>query len=182
MIIARIESATASARLWLLMQSIRNTLPFFKTWSTVVVNRARSNARAKGGRRLWRRIADYTKVTKCSQHGAVIECLSYIGAHKEHGGPIRVKNKSSLTIPISELAYGKTAEEVEMSGIKLFRPGRAGAKRNILAYSNPDGKLVPVFVLCKRTRPQRADKWWPEQHWVLRQGVREAKYHIEKRH
>ncbi len=182
MIIARIESATASARLWLLMQSIRNTLPFFKTWSTVVVNRARSNARAKGGRRLWRRIADYTKVTKCSQHGAVIECLSYIGAHKEHGGPIRVKNKSSLTISISELAYGKTAEEVEMSGIKLFRPGRAGAKRNILAYSDPDGKLVPVFVLCKRTRPQRADKWWPEQHWVLRQGVREAKYHIEKRH
>lgn len=182
MIIAQIKSATASARLWGLMLRIRNTLPLFKTWSTVVVNRARSNARAKGGRRLWKQIADYTKVTKCSQRGAVIECLSYIGAHKEHGGPIRVKNKSCLTIPISEIAYGKTAEEVEMNGIELFRPGPPGAKRNVLACADENGNIVPVFALCRQTRPQRADKWWPEHYWVLEQGIREAKWHIERGH
>ena len=116
------------------------------------------------------------------QPGAVIECLSYIGAHKEHGGPIRVKNKSYLTIPISELAYGKTAEEVEMNGIELFRPGPPGAKKNLLAYADENGNLVPVFALCKQTRPQRADKWWPEDYWVLEQGIREAKWHIERGH
>lgn len=182
MIIAQIKSATASARLWGLMLRIRNTLPLFKTWSTVVVKRARSNARSKGGRRLWRQIADYTKVSRCSQRGAVIECLSCIGAHKEHGGPIRVKNKSWLTIPISELAYGKTAAEVEMNGIDLFRPGPPGAKKNILAYADENGNLIPVFALCRQTRPQRADKWWPEPRWVLEQGIREAKWHIERGH
>lgn len=155
MIIARIESATASVRLWLLMRRIRNTLPFFKTWSTVVVNRAHSNARAKGGRRLWLQIVDKTNITKCSRHGAVIECLTPIGAHKEHGGPIRVKNKSWLTIPISELAKGKTAEYVEMSGIKLFRPGRAGAKRRHCANVFPSP--VPRCHACSgkpRTFPR----------------------------
>ena len=113
-----------------------------------------------------------------------LECTGLfgrIGLHKQNGGPIRVKNKSWLTIPISELAYGKTAEEVEMSGIDLFRPGPPGAKRNILAYAE-NGNLVPVFALCKQTRPQRADKWWPDHSWVLEQGIREAKWHIERGH
>lgn len=182
MIIAKIESAALSVKLWMMMRQIQNPLALYKTWSTVVVNKARANARAKGGKRLWKQIADYTKVSRCSQRGAIIECLSYIGAHKEYGGPIRVKNKSWLTIPISELAYGKTAGEIELSGIKLFRPGRKEAKKNILAYSDAAGTLVPVFALCKQTRPQRADKWWPDHRWVLEQGVKEAKWHIEKRH
>ena len=168
MIFGSITTNLASARLRVLMLRLSDTLPLFRSWSTVVVNKARSNARAKGGRRLWRQIADYTRVTSCSQRGATIECLSYIGAHKEFGGPIQAKNKMALTIPIHRMAYGQKASELEMSGIKLFRPGSPA--------------MIPVFALCRRTRPQRADKWWPEKRWVLDQGIREAKRHIEKGH
>ena len=182
MIFGSITTNLASARLRVLMLRLNDTLPLFRTWSTVVVNRARNNARAKGGRKLWGQIAGFTKVTACSQRGAVIECLSYIGAHKEHGGPIQVKNKSALTIPIHQMARGRTAEEVEMSGITLFRPGSPAMRRNILATVDDSGNLIPVFALCRRTRSQRADKWWPEQRWVLDQGIREAKWHIERGH
>lgn len=182
MIFGSITTNLASARLRVLMLRLSDTLPLFQSWSTVVVNKARSNARAKGGRRLWRQIADYTRVTSCSQRGATIECLSYIGAHKEFGGPIQAKNKMALTIPIHRMAYGKTAAELEMSGIKLFRPGSPAMKKNILATTDENGNLIPVFALCRRTRPQRADKWWPEKRWVLDQGIREAKWHIEKGH
>lgn len=182
MIIGSITNALASARLRVLMLRLSDTLPLFKTWSTVVVNKARSNARAKGGRRLWRQIADYTRVTACSQRGATIECLSYIGVHKEFGGPIQAKNKAALTIPIHRMAYGQTAAELEMSGIRLFRPGSPGMKKNLLVTADGNGNLIPVFALCRRTRPQRADKWWPENRWVLDQGIREAKWHLEKGH
>ena len=182
MIIGRITTATASAHLRMLMLRLNDTLPLFRTWSTAVVNKARSNARAKGGRKFWGLIAGFTKVTSCSQRGATIECLSYIGAHKEFGGPIQAKNKMALTIPIHRMAYGQKASEVEMSGITLFRPGSPAMRRNILATVDDSGNLIPVFALCRRTRSQRADKWWPEQRWVLDQGIREAKRHIERGH
>ena len=69
-----------------------------------------------------------------------------------------------------------------MNGIELFRPGPPGAKRNVLACADENGNIVPVFALCRQTRPQRADKWWPEDYWVLEQGIREAKWHIERGH
>lgn len=183
MIIAQIKSATASARLWFLMLKMRDPAPFYKIWGTIVLNQAQANARAKGGRTLWKQIADAVHLKRVSQRGVDLECTGLfgrIGLHKQNGGPIRVKNKSWLTIPISGLAYGKTAEEVEMSGIDLFRPGPPGAKRNILAYAE-NGNLVPVFALCKQTRPQRADPWLPEKSWILRTGVDEAKRYIERK-
>lgn len=182
MIIGSITNALASARLRVLMLRLSDTLPLFRSWSETVVKQARNNAAAKGGKKLWGQIADFTKVTACSQRGATIECLSYIGVHKEFGGPIQAKNKAALTIPIHRMAYGQKASELEMSGIKLFRPGSPGMKKNLLVTTDGDGNLIPVFALCRRTRPQRADKWWPENRWVLDQGIRWAKWHIEKGH
>ena len=175
----KIDSAIASARLWALMLRIRDPSRLYKVWGVRVMNQARANARAKGGRKLWKQIADSVVLRNVSLRGADIRGVGLfgrIGMHKEKGGPIRVKEKNWLTIPIDPGAYGKTAEEFSMDhGVRLFRP----REKRILAYEH-DGTLVPVFALCKMTASQRADKWLPEHNWVLHAGIEEAKRLINK--
>ena len=173
-----IKSAIASARLWALMLRIRDPSKLYKFWGIRVMNQARANARAKGGRRLWKQIADAVVLQGVSLRGADIRGVGLfgrIGMHKEKGGPIRVREKNWLTIPIDPAAYGKTAAEYSMeTGVRLFRPGRKDNPKKILAYAQ-DGTLVPVFALCKMTAPQRADPWLPDRNWVLHAGIEEAK-------
>ena len=177
MIIATIERALVDAQLSLYITRLKDVSKLFKTWSLLVVNKAKANARAKGGRRLWRSIADYTKITRCTADGAVIECLTPIGAHKERGGPIKAKNGRYLTIPINDLARGKTVTELNADGIAVFRwPGT-----KTLGYVPAKSKTyVPLYALCEVTRPQKADKWWPSSLWVLKQGLKEAQWHVGK--
>ena len=109
----KIDSAVASARLWSLMLRIRDPSKLHKFWGIRVMNQARANARAKGGRRLWKQIADAVVLRDVSLRGADIRGVGLfgrIGMHKEKGGPIRIKEKNWLTIPIDPSAYGKTAE------------------------------------------------------------------------
>jgi len=168
----------ASGELTRLMLRIKDTTKLFKTWGMVVLNKAKGNARAKGGRRLWRTIADQTRLTEVGPAGATIECLSYIGTHKELGGPIRVKDKSALTIPIHEMARGKTSRELALDlGVRLFAP----KGKSVLGYS-VDGNFVALFALRKSTAPQRPDPWWVDADWALQKGLEEARWHIEKGH
>ena len=143
MIIAVLKKSLAEAELRRLTARLKNTLPFYKTWSTVVVNKARSNARSKGGKTLWKRIEKATQIRSCNASGARIECFSYIGAHKEQGGPIAVKNKKFLTIPLVDYAKGKTVEYLQLSGIKLFRPGD---KKVLMRQTALPVKLLPSGV------------------------------------
>ena len=46
-----INSAIASARLWALMLRIREPAKLYKFWGIRVMNQARANARAKGGKK-----------------------------------------------------------------------------------------------------------------------------------
>lgn len=50
MLIGKIDAAIASARLWVLLLKMRDPTPFYKIWGTIVLNQARANAAAKGGR------------------------------------------------------------------------------------------------------------------------------------
>ena len=174
----KIDSAIASARLWALMLRIRDPAKLYKFWGVRVMNQARANARSKGGRRLWKQIADAVVLRNVSLRGADIRGVGLfgrIGMHKEKGGPIRIKEKNFLTSPIDPAASGKTVAEYSMeTGVRLFRPGRKDSPKRILAYAQ-DGTLVPVFALCKETASQRADKWLPEHNWVLHAGIEEAK-------
>ena len=89
-----IDSAIASAKLWALMLRIRDPTKLHKIWGVRVMNQARANARAKGGRRLWKQIADSVVLQSVSQRGADIRGVGLfgrIGMHKEKGGPIRVR-------------------------------------------------------------------------------------------
>lgn len=86
-----IDSAIASAKLWALMLRIRDPAKLHKIWGVRVMNQARANARAKGGRRLWKQIADSVVLQSVSQRGADIRGVGLfgrIGLHKEKGGPI----------------------------------------------------------------------------------------------
>ena len=173
-----IDAALSSARLWTLMLRIRDPAKLYKFWGVRVMNQTRANARAKGGRRLWKQIADAVVLRNVSQRGAEIRgegLFGRIGMHKQTGGPIRVREKNFLTIPIDPAAYGKTAKEYSLdTGVRLFRPGGGENKKHVLAYAR-DGRLVPVFALCRETAPQRAVRWLPEKNWVLRTGIEEAK-------
>ena len=89
-----IDSAIASARLWALMLRIRDPAKLHKFWGIRVMNQARANARAKGGRRLWKQIADAIVLNSVSLRGADIRGvgkIGRIGMHKEKGGPIRIR-------------------------------------------------------------------------------------------
>ena len=89
-----IDSAIASAKLWALMLRIRDPAKLHKIWGVRVMTQARANARAKGGRRLWKQIADSVVLQSVSQRGADIRGVGLfgrIGLHKEKGGPIRVR-------------------------------------------------------------------------------------------
>ena len=179
-----IDTALASARLWALMLRIDDPAKLHKFWGIRVMNQARANARAKGGRHLWKQIADAVVLRSVSLRGADIQgvgTFGRIGMHKEKGGPIRVREKNFLTIPIDPAAYGRTASEFEMDhGVRLFRPGRKDNPKRILAYMQA-GALVPVFALTKATAPQRADKWLPDRNWVLHAGIEEARRIIRSR-
>ncbi len=179
-----IDSAVASARLWALMLRIRDPAKLYKFWGVRVMNQARANARAKGGRKLWKQIADAVVLRNVSQRGADILGVGLwgrIGIHKEKGGSIRVRKKNFLTIPIDRLAEGKTAEEFAADNhVRLFRPGGSNSKSRILAY-NDNGVLHPVFALCRITRPQKQYRWYPPTQWVLQTGIEVTKKMLEKK-
>ena len=100
---------------------------------------AGATRRAQGGRRLWKQIADAVVLCNVSQRGADIRgegLFCRIGMHKQTGGPIRVREKNFLTIPVDPSAYGKTAKEYSLdTGVRLFRPGRKDRPKEILAYA-----------------------------------------------
>ena len=104
MLFVKLEGSELRRTLGKLMDQLQNKLPLFKTWGRAVELKAKTNARAKGGRRIWRNIAGATRLHSITRDGAVVECYDPIGTHKEFGGPIRAKNAKALTIPISALA------------------------------------------------------------------------------
>jgi len=176
MLTFRLESKAAQAALNLLLVQLKEPIKLYKTWGTRVRNKAQANARAKGGRRLWKRIADSVVLAAVSNSGARVMCLSYIGAHKETGGPIAARNRRFLTIPVHPDSKNRTVSEMKLDGVKLFRVGRA------LGRSDKRGNFVALYALCKRTRAQRADTWWPSESWALMVGQEEALWHLERGH
>lgn len=178
MLYARLEASELERTLGKLMEKLRDRLPLFKTWGRAVEIKAKSNARAYGGRHIWRDIAGATRLHSITRDGAVVECYDPIGGHKEHGGPIRAKNASALTIPIADIARGRRVSELRARGIDVFRP--KGSK--VLGRNVGKGKskvFEPLYALCKHTAPQRKFPWWPDRGFVLSTGVQHAQRHLQ---
>lgn len=142
-------------------------------WAEDVRDLARDNTK-KYGSGFWNEIAEQTYISSVSADSAEIVCDHVAGAHKHTGGPIRVRNKSWLTIPINPLSKGKSVARMKSEGYKLFRPWRKGGQErwHALAFVQKKGeKPIPLFALTKETRPQRPFPWWPEKSDVERLGL-----------
>lgn len=170
-ITGKVDAAATCAKLNFLLLLMRRPEKFFKAWGTVVAREARRNARNKGGKKLWKSIADSVVLRSVWTGGAVVECMSYIGTHKELGGPIEAKNKEALTIPIHLMAEGKTVSEMKLEGYDIFRPRGS----NVLCTKlGKQENTISLYALCKRTKSQEPDPWWPDDQWALRAGEKEA--------
>jgi len=175
MMTMRLEAAAFRAAMESLLLQLKNPRQFFKVWGVDVVNMARNNARAKGGRHFWASIARAVRLAGVTNVSALIVCDHVAGAQKEYGGVIRAKNVAHLTIPIAEEAEGKRASEFEARGLFVIRA--ADGSRAVLGYSEGEGddaRFVGLYVLVTQTRKQDPDPWWPAANAVAESGLRRA--------
>lgn len=144
---------------------LRNSQEFMQYWAEDVRDLARDNALGYGSG-FWGEIARATRIESVSDSRAVIVNEHVAAWHKHAGGPIAVRNKNWLTIPMDPRARGKDVWRLRSEGYKIFRPGRnmkTGKEGCRFLAIVENKKLVPLFALTKRTRPQRAFPWWPSE-------------------
>lgn len=87
--------------------------------------------------------------------------------------PIFPREKQWLTIPVDALAYGQTVAALEAAGYKIFRPGKKGAKKNVLAITENKTMRV-LFALAKSATLKHDPGLLPEENRIktaAREGV-----------
>lgn len=103
----------------------------------------------------WRHVANNWNVTKANSQGATLTNANTVGfSHKITGGTITAKRAKFLTIPVDPRAHGLSAEGFSNTFKRL---GPLFRVKNILAISEEEGKIKPIFVL-KKSVTQRP---WP---------------------
>lgn len=147
---------------------------FLKGWGAKIRKQAILNARAKGGRRLWREISNAVDIQSVNANAVDVRATHAAAAQKQYGGKIRARGKAAggadyLTIPIAPEAEGQSAAKFALGGRNLF----VFPNSNLLGYMEEDS-FHPLFALVKETRPQRADPWWPTDDFIEEQGIKEA--------
>ena len=149
---------------------------FVLAWGRAVAVQAQRNALAKGGRRFWRDLARSVNVRALNADGVEVASDHVAAAQKQYGGPIEAPGKGPgshgaqfLTIPIpGSAAEGRMAGEFDhlfVLGKKDDAKGRGG----VLAR-NVGGEVERLFILTKRTKPQRPDPWFPSEEKTLEIG------------
>lgn len=136
--------------------------PAFQAFGTLVKREATRSALAKGGRRFWRQIADRTRVAEVSPSGVTVVNDHVAAAQKQYGGAIEARTRRYLTIPVAEIARGRRASEFPQE-LKVVRTSRGAS---LLGYDEGAGKsrrFVALYALCRRTRAQRPDPFWPSE-------------------
>lgn len=151
-----------------LMQRIADRQRAFKRWGLSVAHAAKKSAQShtQGGG-FWPSIASHVRVAEVDAEHALVVCDHFAARQKEFGGTIRAKNAKALTIPIHELARGRRARDLELTGVAIFRPPGT----NILATTADDGRLIPLYALVKSVR-QAPEPWWPTVDEIAAIGVK----------
>ena len=170
-----VNTGQTDARLRRLGAAGRDLTPLLKTWGNAVAKAARTNARAKGGRRFWAEIAAATRLRSVSARSVEVFSDHFAARHKHYGGVITARRAKYLTIPVDPLSRGHTAAELSV-GRDLFVVGGDG--RALLGFDD-GGKFRPLFVL-KRSVFQHPDPWWPDDRTVDELGRREAAYWLDQ--
>ena len=149
------------------IRNLSNPVPFFNSANTGLVNRARLNARNKGGRSFWEKIGD--SVTS-EQGEKVLRVKSEMpeAIHAEYGGVIRARFRSMLTIPVHgdakredaeffKLKYGKKFYIIRIEGTK---DSKGKALLVVQTGRGKAAKIKPIFVLKRETKVQKPRPWW----------------------
>lgn len=186
MAFARITD-TATPRLRWLMGRLQagGQQRFLLNWAVAVRKQAITECLSKGGRRFWREMARSIQVEQ-SSGAMVVEAKHRAAAQKQYGGVIAAKGKAAggsdyLTIPIEgSEAEGKDAGKFALGGYELFALGMKDDNRGVLGYTGKDGEFVPLFVLVPKTKPQKADPFFPDDHTVAEFGVEEAMHILNR--
>ena len=160
--------------------SPQSVLGFVTSWGVAVRSKAKLNAKAKGGKHMWRDIARATELRTISKDGVEVYCSHVAAAQKQFGGTIEAPGKGAgskgakyLAIPISPESKGVPVGEFVTGGIKLFVLGKKDGERGgVLGYSE-DGVFHGLYALRKRVR-QKADPWFPGPKEIVDIGDRMA--------
>jgi hypothetical protein len=152
-----------------------STRTILARWGQAVSIKARGNARAKGGKKFWRQIADSVRLKTLSSESVEVGVWHVAAGHKQTGGPIVAKNVKNLTIPIpGSGAEGKRASEFEQGGRDLFVPKGT----HVLGYSDGNDQFHALYILTPRTKPQRPDPFFPDGPAISAIGLYEANRYI----
>ena len=110
----------------------------------------------------WRKVESNWSVANATADGVTLTNVNTDGfAHKITGGTITAKRGKALTIPIIPQAHGLSAMTYSKTIKPLFRV------KGVLAQTEEDGKITPVFVLKKSvTQKPWAGALPPEKTYV----------------
>jgi len=144
-------------------------------------DQARRNARGKGGRSFWSKIASSVSY-KVGTDSVTVGASHHAAGHKERGGVISAPGKGpgsfgarALAIPSKKCPRGKRSPRDWTPGELFYLKGKSG-KGGMLAREKGKGRnerIEVMFFLRKRVR-QRPDPWWPTTDQIndaTRQGV-----------
>lgn len=152
---------------------------FLLAWGRKVATAAQRKAISYGGRHLWRDLARSVNVAAVGADAVEVFSAHVAAPQKQFGGVIEAPGQgpgshgaAELTIPIKgSRAEGHLAGDFEAAGEKLFILGKKdGDRGGILCTNGPDGQPEHLFILLKRTKPQQAQPWFPDDKTVLELG------------
>lgn len=162
-----------------------------KTLAVSARDLAEHAARSRGSG-FWSRLAEGVR---CRAQGASVSvdhasnATNGLAEHVHKGGPIRPRNSKFLAIPLDKSLKGEWASERvwrTKTGKPLFirlKPN-AGGERALLAEERGKGRsrfLKALYVLVRRTRPQKPRPWWPEDKEFQALAERETAFWLEHR-
>ena len=137
---------------------------YMRAWSTVVKQAAEKNLRDRIGGDFGHDLArSAVQIDEAPLHHDVYVGgeNGYIAEHVHTGGVIRPKNSQYLAIPIDRSVKGLFAREVD--GLVFLRKKDEGPNGRAFLARPMKRKIKPLFVLVKRTKPQRPRPWFPDQ-------------------
>lgn len=131
-----------------------------------VTQLAHANCDAYGGKSFWKAIKrSITSKVDTSTNSVEIGATDWRATHVQFGGPISAPGKGqgslgrkSLTIPISDKSYGKTVSSfagqtlIKIKNILFLATAKKGGQESV---------IEPLFVLVKKTRPQKPRPFMP---------------------
>lgn len=164
-----------------LVKRASDIAPVMKVWGKMTERETKRSAKAKGGKRFWREVADAVHLEAITSTGFIVNISHVAARQKEFGGIIRPVKAKALAFAVpkarAEVNGMRPGEYAQRMGKALFRP--KGTR--ILAVSDPAASrgFRPIFVLSSKAE-QDPDPFLPTPEWLGETGVEIAGKFIDE--